>query len=287
MNFQNEFQNRRQLVEDYLIQVDQELKKSIPKGASALSDSMSYSLFTGGKRFRPVLSLLTAEACGVGIDRVLPWCAAIEMVHTYSLIHDDLPCMDDDDVRRGCATNHRVYGEATALLAGDALLTHAFTHLAKNYVEQPYVGLELIALLSESAGALGMISGQMIDLAAAEGMQLRTFKEAEDLHRLKTGALIKASVLGVGAIGRLPQTLRESLARFGENLGLAFQLADDLHDYDPNRPERSGFPYVIGLKETQETLKSVSDAAVDSLRPLGAKAKLLVDLVRFNQTREA
>lgn len=286
MNFNLEFQNRRQIVEDYLTQVNTGLRKGIPTTAKQLAESLEYSLFTGGKRFRPVLSLLTAEAVGVGWDRVLPWAAAVEMVHTYSLIHDDLPCMDDDDYRRGRPTNHRVYGEATALLAGDALLTQAFLHLGQSYSDTPNVGMELVSILGEAAGALGMISGQMLDLAAAEGTQSQKHQDLEKLHRLKTGALINASVMGVSAIGRLPKISREHLARFSENLGLAFQLADDVHDYNPSNPEKSGYPYVIGLKQTQETLRIVSDAAVEALRPFGERAKLLVNLVRYNQTRE-
>jgi geranylgeranyl diphosphate synthase, type II len=284
--FDVEFSKRRQLVEDYLTQVNDSLRTKIPPAAKGLATAMGYSLFTGGKRFRPVLTLLTAEATGVGFDRVLPWAAAVEMIHTYSLIHDDLPCMDDDDHRRGHPTNHRVYGEATALLAGDALLTQAFLHLGRAYVDVPYIGLELVSILGNAAGAFGMISGQMMDLAALEGARLESHKQVEDLHRLKTGELINASVAGVIAIGRFPQPIRDALKRYSENLGLAFQLADDLHDYDASNPEKSGYPFVIGLKETKEMLRVVSESALDALRPLGDKAKLLADLVRYNQTRD-
>jgi geranylgeranyl diphosphate synthase, type II len=286
VSFSVEFQKRRQLVEDYLTQLNGSLKYKIPVPAKALAESIEYSLFTGGKRFRPVLSLLTAEATGVGFDRVMPWAAAVEMIHTYSLIHDDLPCMDDDDHRRGRPTNHRVFGEATALLAGDALLTQAFTHLGKSYVDVPYIGLELVNMLGDAAGGAGMIGGQMIDLAALEGARLESQKQVEDLHRLKTGALINVSVMGVASIGRFPKQTRDALARYSENLGLAFQLADDIQDFDESNPEKSGYPFVLGIKQTQEMLRVVSETALEALRPLGDKAKLLSDLVRYNQSRE-
>src|SRR6202046_1290809 len=191
------------LLEPYLAQrsalVDKALGRFLPRATvkpATLHKAMRYSLFPGGKRLRPILALPAAEACGGALDAALPHACALEMIHTYSLIHDDLPCMDDDDLRRGRPTNHKVYGEAIATLAGDALLTDAFKVLALSAGRSaaPSLVLETVAELATAAGSSGMVGGQVIDLIG-EGKS-KTVEELEELHGKKTGALFLASVRG-------------------------------------------------------------------------------------------
>jgi len=208
----------------------------------ALVEAARYSLFSGGKRIRPVLALLVNEACGSPAARALPIAAAIEMIHTYSCIHDDLPAMDDDDFRRGRASCHRQYDEATAILAGDALLTEAFAVLA--LAPDRDLLAELVRILAEAAGFQGMVAGQAADIAAEKACQtdgagqrgVAVQKggagqgEAELLfiHAHKTGALLTASVLLPALANRLSDEKLDSIKRFGESLGLAFQIVDDI-----------------------------------------------------------
>lgn len=274
--------SQKNLFEDYFHSQMGPILAAYPQ--QTLAESVQYSLFQNSKRFRPLLALLTAEMLEVAHDRVLPWATALEMVHTYSLIHDDLPCMDDDEMRRGVPTNHRVYGESTALLAGDTLLTEAFRFLAREYKEIPALGIELIFLLGSAAGGNGMISGQVMDLKMAGGDKIQ-FETLSQLHRLKTGQLIHVAVMGTAVLARSSTLQKEQLSRFAENLGLAFQLADDLHDFVPDDPERNGYPALIGVKATEDELRNASETAVESLRSFGAKAQPLIDIVRFNQKR--
>lgn len=278
-----DFKKEASAIEDYLRDYTQQLAARMPKSANKLYESMHYSLFNGGKRFRPVLSLFTARALSLDLTKVLPFACAVEMVHTYSLIHDDLPCMDDDDLRRGQPTNHKVYGENTALLAGDALLTEAFYLLANSYAKFPEIGIELMRLFGEAAGTEGMITGQVMDLSASENdMDVLSLAE---MHRLKTGALIRLSVEGVAVIARMEKDQRSRLRKFGEDLGKAFQLADDIHDFDPAKPEASGYPAKIGLEKTKELLDEISDSALLVAESIGSKNHLLSGLVKYNQTR--
>ena len=192
-----------------------------------LFEAMRYSLLAGGKRLRPVLTLNFARACGADAEDVLPFAAAVEMIHTYSLIHDDLPCMDDDDYRRGAPTCHKVYGEARAVLAGDALLTAAFTRLTMAKLPAERVALA-VSMLGECAGELGMVGGQMLDLEG-EDRQL-TEAEISAIHVRKTGALIGAAcTLGVIAAGGTEEQL-DAAARYAAGIGLAFQIRDDMLD---------------------------------------------------------
>lgn len=222
----NELQLRtyKGLIEDYL-------KSSFSCRAprADLYDAMNYSLLSGGKRLRPVLTLAVCDMCGGDIKTALPFACAVEMVHTYSLIHDDLPCMDDDDLRRGRPSNHKVYGEATAVLAGDALLTGAFETIAEHGTGlSAERTLEVLTCLGKAAGARGMVGGQVLDMAG-EGHSL-ALSEVEELQKLKTGALISAAaeigciVAGGGAEDRA------TVCRYARNLGLAFQIQDDILD---------------------------------------------------------
>ena len=192
-----------------------------------LFDAMRYSLLAGGKRIRPVLTLEFCRICGGDWQSAVPFACALEMVHTYSLIHDDLPCMDNDDYRRGRLTNHKVFGEALAVLAGDGLLTAAF-ETAANAPADPAVIVRAIRILSEQAGELGMVGGQVLDMQAEE--QELTEQGIYDIQRRKTGALIQAACqIGVVAANGTAQQL-ESAKTYAQNLGLAFQIRDDMLD---------------------------------------------------------
>lgn len=213
--------------------VERELERIYPEGegtAASLYEAIRYSLLSGGKRIRATLVLETCRMLGGQPEAALPFACAVEMVHTYSLIHDDLPCMDDDDMRRGRLTNHKVYGEATAILAGDGLLTDAFSVSAMN----PYVSGDCaataVAILSGAAGSFGMVKGQAIDLYGES--HALTEGELVELHMGKTGAMICASVqLGCLAAGYMPNDeTTERLTLFARNIGLVFQIVDDILD---------------------------------------------------------
>ena len=219
----------KDVMESYRLKVEEYLNTLFTADApqKQLFDAMRYSLLAGGKRIRPILVLEFCRVCDGEPEKALPFAAAIEMVHTYSLIHDDLPCMDNDDYRRGRLTNHKVFGEANAVLAGDALLTAAFGELAKAELPSERI-VKAVALLSGCAGENGMVGGQVLDLA---GEQLvLTEDEIYTVHRLKTGALISAACrLGVIAAGGSDAQL-EAANRYAEALGLAFQTRDDMLD---------------------------------------------------------
>ena len=213
----------RRMTEDYLQTCFSD--ESAPQ--NTLYSAMRYSLLAGGKRIRPVLVLEFCRLCGGDVQKALPFAAAIEMVHTYSLIHDDLPCMDNDDYRRGRLTNHKVYGEATAVLAGDALLTAAFSTLASAKLDAARIAAGT-RILADAAGENGMVGGQILDLEGEE-KQLGA-AEIMQIHRLKTGALIRAACcLGVAAAGGTKAQM-DAAARYAEALGLAFQIQDDILD---------------------------------------------------------
>ena len=199
-----------------------------------LFDSMRYSLLAGGKRLRPLLVLEFCRVCGGDVQKAMPFAAAVEMIHTYSLIHDDLPCMDNDDFRRGNPTNHKVYGEAVAVLAGDALLTAAFSYIAKSELSAS-CRIQAVEILSYCAGELGMVGGQILDIES-ESRQC-TVQEVLDIQSRKTGALIRAACqLGVVAAGGSQQQV-DAAGEFADHLGLAFQIRDDMLDVIGSREE--------------------------------------------------
>ncbi|MDG0814766.1 polyprenyl synthetase family protein [Bdellovibrio svalbardensis] len=273
-------QTVNQFVEKYLSDMD------LPKGQAIaeLRKSMLYSATNGGKRFRPVLSLLVAELFNCPVQKVLPFATAVEFIHTYSLIHDDLPCMDNDDIRRGKPTNHKVFGEDFALLAGDALLTEAFMLLAKNYSDSGFLIGRLTELLSDAAGLRGMVGGQAIDLRA--GHKPMSLEELTHLHRLKTGALIRLSVEGAATIAGAKPSEIESLKKFGEGLGLAFQVADDVLDHGEKDQDVRSFTGILGLDGTKEYLQKISKETLAELHKVSAEAPMLEYLINFNQNRQ-
>lgn len=211
--------------------VDQRLQELVPESNApykTLFSAARYSLHSSGKRLRPILMLGVIQMFGGSIEAALTPAAAIEMIHTYSLIHDDLPCMDNDDFRRGIPTLHKVYPEAIALLAGDFLLTRAFEVVTTCHEIEDLQKLELLRLLTSSAGGEGMIGGQVMDMES-ENKQI-DLKTLECLHRKKTGILISTAIECGAVLAKLPQKTRSLLVAFGQELGLAFQIADDLLD---------------------------------------------------------
>ncbi|MFO8014009.1 MAG: polyprenyl synthetase family protein [Phycisphaerae bacterium] len=256
-----------------------------------LYEAMRYAVLGGGKRLRPVLVLLAAEACGAPDEAAMPAACAVEMVHTYSLIHDDLPAMDDDALRRGRPSCHKQFDEATAILAGDALLTEAFGVLAREVADGERAR-RLAAELAAAAGAVGMVGGQMADLEAE-----RTGRGDEHLldviHRRKTAALIAASVvMGALAAGASEHLVR-SLRACGEHLGLAFQIADDVLDASATTEDlgktagkdaaagKLTFVTLYGLEAARRRARAEAEGAVDALSPFGHEADALRDLARF------
>jgi geranylgeranyl diphosphate synthase type II len=260
------------------------MKTGRPQGLSELWSSIRYSLLQeGGKRFRPVLAMLCAEALGQPKEIVLPYAAALECVHTYSLIHDDLPAMDNDDMRRGQPTNHKKFNEATAILAGDALLTEAFALLAENYGANGAVGMKAVAALAHAAGIAGMVGGQAIDMAAKS--KSPSLEELQLLHQLKTGALIRAAASGVAKICGATVRQTSELELFAENLGLAFQVADDILDYDPEKIEVGSYPAAMGIERTKQFLDELTESCFDSLDGWPQSADPLREMAKYNQTR--
>src|SRR5208337_5675286 len=262
--------------------------------------AMHYSLFAGGKRLRPILCLAAAEAVGGGPEEVLPLACALEMIHTYSLIHDALPSMDDDDLRRGQPTCHKQFDEATAILAGDGLLTEAFYIMAAaapRFQGREAMLLEVQELLSEAAGYRGMVGGQMLDLMA-EGRRI-TLNELEIVHRLKTGALLiaatRAGALAAG--GSRPQVA--ALTAYGERFGLAFQITDDLLDVEGEAAEmgkapgmdqkrqKATYPALLGLETSRQWAGRLVQEALDELEPFKERAAPLRELARYLLVRRS
>ena len=255
-----------------------------------LREAMRYSLLAPGKRLRPMLVLLAAEACGGAIEAAMPAACAVEMVHAYSLIHDDLPAMDDDDLRRGRPTNHRVFGEAVAVLAGDALLTEAFAVLSADCGLAAERRLAAIRELAVAAGAEGMVGGQTADILA-EGAEADP-RRVESIHRRKTGALLRACVR-IGAIlaGADARALA-SLSAYGEAIGLAFQIADDLLDELGNTQVtgksaqrdrergKSTYPAALGVERARQLLRELLEQGLAALGEFGASAEPLREIAR-------
>lgn len=278
--------------------IERELVSFLPESENesvkTLIASMSYSLTAGGKRVRPMLAAEFAKLCGGSEDAVVPFACAIEMIHTYSLIHDDLPCMDNDDLRRGKPTNHKVYGEATALLAGNGLLTHAFgtvvseRALAANGAEKCAVAA---AVLAEYAGADGMLGGQMIDLES-EGKRVGV-DTLKIMDRKKTGALMVAACkLGCISAGADEKKL-SAASEYAENIGLAFQIVDDVLDItssteqlgkpvgSDNENEKSTYAALLGVDECRRIARELTEKAVAALDVFDGDTKTLVDFAYY------
>jgi farnesyl diphosphate synthase len=290
-----------QRVERYRVRVEAALDRFLPSASQPpvrLHEAMRYAVLGPGKRVRPVLCYLTGEAVGVEPVRLDGPAAAIEIIHAYSLVHDDLPAMDDDDLRRGRPTTHRAFDEATAILAGDALQVLAFEILATDpaMVESAAARLAVIRVLAAASGTGGMAGGQAIDLAAVGGRL--SLAEVEEMHRRKTGALIEASVL-MAADSRpgLPAERRNALARYAAALGLSFQIVDDLLDVEgeadvvgkPVRADAASdkptFPAMAGVAAAHARVDALCAESLDALGGFGPEADGLRELARYVATR--
>jgi geranylgeranyl diphosphate synthase type II len=262
-------------------------------------EAMKYSLMAGGKRIRPILCLAAAESAGGDAQNAMPAACALEMIHTYSLIHDDLPAMDNDALRRGKPTCHMAFDEATAILAGDALLTLAFQTLSSiefDNTDQTSIWLRVIQLISHAAGYCGLIQGQMIDIAS-EGSWL-TLTELKSMHRLKTGALIEASLCSGALLGGLNSSQIKMLESYAQNIGLAFQVADDILNVEGD-PEVMGkaagtdklrkkatYPSLLGLQESKKFAKQLVQNALQALESFDKKAEPLRAIANYIITRK-
>ena len=257
---------------------------------TSLSGAMRHLLFPGGKRLRPVMALAAAEAVGGPAEVALPLGVAVELVHTYSLIHDDLPCMDDDDFRRGRPTVHKTFDEATAVLAGDALLTEAFAVLAEGVVPaDAQRRIDVVGLLSRSSGALGLVGGQVDDLAfeAEGGPSEASGSRAAflaSIHARKTAALFRASIEGGARLAGADAGRCEALAYFSRDVGIGFQIADDVLDADSG--EAASILRLQGIDDAKHGAEALLDRALEQIEGWGEAAEPLRALARFAIRRE-
>lgn len=273
---------QKALFESFLENWLKKYQELIPSENQELIKSFRYAL-EGGKRFRPLLVLAAAKAFKADAEKILPFACAVEFIHTYSLIHDDLPAIDNSDKRRGKASHHKVFGEATSILTGDALLTEAFNLAIREKAAFPYHQTSaVIYILVVAAGGRGMVSGQMLDLKALKDASL----DLEQIHFYKTGSLITSCVLGTGHLSGVSAQTMIKLKEFGDHLGCAFQIADDLEDiYQEKKPEtKVNCAYRWGVKETLERLAALSAHALNILDEI-PQSQDLQDLVKFNLNR--
>ncbi|HXC92903.1 MAG TPA: farnesyl diphosphate synthase [Geobacteraceae bacterium] len=294
----------KQYIKERCELVDSKLMMAMPSETElpfSLHKSMRYSTFAGGKRLRPILLLAACEAVGGEINTALPAACAMEMIHTYSLIHDDLPAMDNDDFRRGNPTNHKVFGDAIAILAGDALLTQAFILLSSPFFASNVPHDRILAVIHEiasAAGSRGMVGGQVVDMES-EGRKDLDLPTVQYIHTHKTGALIKASVKIGALLGGADERQLSSITRFGEVIGLAFQIADDILDIEGSTEElgkdagsdqargKATYPAVIGIEESRRRASELLDMAIESLDAIGEKAEPLREIAKFIISRKS
>ena len=280
-------------------QVDTALGHYLPTARTkpaTLHQAMRYSLFAGGKRIRPLLTFAAAEACGGKLGDAMPLACAVECIHTYSLVHDDLPSMDNDDFRRGRPTSHKVYGEGVAILAGDALLTQAFEIAAKARGWPRYRHATLIAELTETAGSLQLIAGQVADLEG-ESKQL-TLPQLRYIHERKTSALLTCSVRLGGMSANCTPTQLKALTDFGYHVGLAFQVIDDILDVTQTTQQlgktagkdqaaaKATYPAIVGLEKSKKIAEQLTTKAFAALKPFKGKAIALEALAGYLLNRK-
>lgn len=265
------------------------------KAPLRLREAILYSTLNGGKRLRALLTLASGELSGADKSTLYTIATAIECIHAYSLIHDDLPAMDDDDFRRGKPTCHKAFDEATAILAGDALLTYSFELLSQIPTLSAEKKLQLIQLYSTASGTTGMVGGQFIDLESED--KTITLQELETIHRKKTGALIKAAILAGAIAGNTDQDTYDKLSTYADNIGLAFQIKDDILDVTGTKEElgkmpgsdllqdKSTYISLLGMDSSVEKLNGLTTNAIELLTSFGKKAEPLIDLANYIQKR--
>lgn len=295
MDLKDKLERKKKLVDEAL----HEFLPSIDTTPATIHKAIHYSIFAGGKRLRPILAMGAAEAVGGKIEIALPAACAIEMIHTYSLIHDDLPALDNDDLRRGQPTNHKVFGEDMAILAGDALLTQAFFLLTKQYTMsdvEPGLVLQVVKEISEAAGSCGMIGGQVVDLES-ENKEIN-FETLKYIHNNKTGALFRVSLRAGAILGGGTDEEIEKLTNYANNFGLAFQITDDILDVIGNaniigkpvgsdiKNNKATYPAIFGLEKSKKMAQEAINKALDELNSFGSKADFLKELGLYLIGRE-
>jgi len=286
-------------LEHYRRQVDAALERAVGDigGPDALRAAMHYSLKAGGKRIRPALLLATFDLFGGNGPNPFPAACAIEFIHTYSLIHDDLPALDNDDLRRGVPTCHKKFGEALAILAGDALLTEAFHLIGRAYVDRPALGLRLVIEIASAAGAAGMVGGQVLDTVNVE--PTAPIETVEQVHRMKTGALITAAVRCGAILAGADEASLVALTTYARHLGLAFQVTDDILDVTSNTEElgksigkdaaqhKTTYVSAWGVEKSRAYAAQLVEQAVAEIVRFGERAAPLSELARFVYERRA
>lgn len=279
-------------------QVEAALDASLPVTyPEKIYEAMRYSLLAGGKRLRPILCLATCELAGGTIEMAMPTACALEMIHTMSLIHDDLPAMDNDDYRRGQLTNHKVYGEDTAILAGDGLLAYAFEHVAMETKNVPAERLlRVVAILGRAVGAAGLVGGQVVDLDC-EGRSDTTLETLNFIHNHKTAALLEASVTTGSILAGISDSDLSRLSRYAQHIGLAFQIVDDILDITATQEtlgktvgkdlqaQKVTYPSFWGLDESRKQAQQLIQQAKAELAPFGEPARPLIAIADYITTR--
>ena len=295
-NLPNYIEHRRKAVDAAL---DQVLPSASDGKELVLHRAMRYSIFCGGKRLRPILAIAGAEVGGAPAGVAMPLACAVECIHTFSLIHDDLPALDDDDLRRGSPTSHKVFGEAVAILAGDALLALAFdliTRCRRNATAE--ATLDAIALIAHASGTEGMVGGQVTDIES-EGAEDLSIADVESIHARKTGALLTASLLAGARLAEVAGVRYAALAEYGRQVGVAFQITDDLLDLqgDPaviGKPtgsdlklDKATYPKILGIDASSSAARAASDAAVAAIADMGPEAEPLRALAHYMVDRKS
>lgn len=295
MDFKSELLQRKNKIDDSLYLCFKE-KRRLQK---TVIESMEYSMQAGGKRLRPILLLEVCEMLGGNTKEALPFAQAIEMIHTYSLIHDDLPAMDNDDYRRGKLTNHKVYGEGIAILAGDGLLNLAFETMLESICGNPHLydrGIKAMQVISKASGVNGMIGGQVVDLEC-EGKKIDT-ETLDFIHLHKTSAMIEAAIKAGALIGGATENQYRDLENYGRCIGLAFQIVDDILDVIGDEAklgkkvgsdidnEKSTYPSLYGIEESKKMASSLIERSLKSLEGFDEKASFLRNLANFLGVRE-
>ena len=290
MDFKTYYANQQKLVENYL------QNRIAKKGISKVDEAMEYSLMAGGKRIRPILLMATAEALGSKGYNYLPVACGLEMIHTYSLIHDDLPCMDNDDYRRGRLTNHKVFGEAMAVLAGDGLLTLAFEVMLEQKNVEPKALIETVREMAMCAGNFGMVGGQGLDLEY-EGKQI-TPEALRKLHSGKTGALFIAAIRGGAHLAGATEEQLLALTKFADLLGLAFQITDDILDVEGTEEElgkpigsddenkKCTYVSLLGIERSKEIVSELTEKAKEAMKGFDGDAEFLIDFADKMEKRK-